>query len=447
MRRNPLVPVLLLLGSLSCGTDDPAAPSFAEHPLNVSPAAQWAGGTIHLTSAAMAQLPDSIQVVVDGAPQFAQRIDDSSFATVLSDTLLSGIHTVAVPTPDTTPEASVTVAGHRALRDLGMQFSTDATPWPHWSPTGLIGGWNDTLVFLDLATGTTTNLGVPFAEPTGIPGVSFVPEHLILPRNDTAHVFSVDAGAGSATPAASPVEGVLLPGGSSWDGLDQLSDSVVAFVGHDAIDLDLLGTDSSGTHCNISAPVNGARVILSPRMDRAGFPARTYACGAVTLVPIFDTHTGESAFQIPGSSRLDALEFSTTGTTAYAITRPTSTSTMRTLYRLDATTGAVFTQVDLLPDSTDVGDAHLRFDPTRERVYETSREGADYVLRAWDGTSMARLASVRVPGAAAYCQQPLDGTWSSHLVVASDGATAWLVIEYCHGAGDHAVAFTFDLVD
>src|SRR5690349_20629862 len=82
---------LPLLGGCSA-VDDSPPPDFNVHPVTVTPAKQWAGDSITLSSAAFAAWPgDSFPLLFgDDVLITAHRTGDSTYSVLLPDTLQGG---------------------------------------------------------------------------------------------------------------------------------------------------------------------------------------------------------------------------------------------------------------------------------------------------------------------------------------------------------------------
>lgn len=408
-----------------CGSgDDPTLPDFDAHPVTVTPAVQWAGAPVTLSSAAFEAWPDEDMVLLigDAALVTAHRTGDSTFTALLPDTLPGGhylLRAAVIEYPNF--EAGLDVAGWTDTRSVAIAgTSSFSVGWPAGGPTGLLLVKDDTIRFVRAVDGAlitfparTTTWRIP-------PGLA-ADGRLLAPLNDdTLLAWTFNAGLGSAA-ATDTFAMTVFPD----NGYYRFANGGWLITDHNTLNF------APGALKDISY-VTAPRAVVSAAAGRVVVPYRQMTVDPGGI-PVFGTDSGTIKSIVAGYSRLDAATFNAAGTVLYlaaslSVAEAGTFLAPQSLLKVDALTGAVLDSVAAIPEPR-VEDFFL--DEANGWLFEAVRDSAQWTLRVRDAETLDLVALLRSPHMTDRC--PAEG--ELHLLPASAAGVMFLGSASCFTPG------------
>ena len=423
--RPGLFAALAAVTLVGCTSDGPTPPSFDDHPVHLSPASQWAGGTVAFSSSAFGDWPDSVFFGADSFLFHAKKTDDTTFQVTLPDTLPGGHYSIHGLSSPESPnfQVGLDVAGWMDTRSVTVPGTTNySTPWPAGAPTGLIVIVNDTPRFVRASTGEKVTL--PLGTTSYRVALGYDADgHLLAPHDaDTLIAWNVDVSAGTASIATK------IPYYTDADNsYYRFGASGSVYTNHNMAVFD------PGVLQDLSY-VTAPRPTWSAASGRNVIPYRVLVPDALGI-PIYRNDSGSVAATVAGYSRLDAATFDAAGTTLYlAAAIGGVTSTTQSLLRVNALTGAILDSVAAGPEPRT---EDLVIEPTHGWLIEAVRDPDHWELRVRDATTLVLIADVRSP---ASVDDGCRAEAELHLIPAPATNEVYLGSAYCNG-GEGEVHF------
>jgi hypothetical protein len=361
-----LLPLLLLL---AC--NDPSEPPLAPV-VTVSPAIQWSGGEVQLTSEAFAG--SGLPLLLVGAETLAvRRLSDSVVAAVVP-LGSSGVVQIDLKRSHTRlPVGAVTRVGFRGTTSVAPSFyggivvsHNGSTPMAVGEAITTVSGGRPVQV-LDLSSMLLTTYPlIHGAEFYGVSPTSRPNEFVVLDSMGLPYVWQL-----WPTPALidSPPKQVAS---SPIRQLPRLSDSVWVRTGsHSSTSWRGLDSATAVRSLQIESPWT---IYISPRGDLATFAVSLAAAG----VPVFNTVTGDTVYTLgPGFRFAQAAAFSSDGALIFFLGGVINDPAADSLIVVRASTGEVLAGTKL-PAGTGF---NLAADPSEPLLYvETLIGGRPTIL-------------------------------------------------------------------
>jgi hypothetical protein len=382
----------------------------------------WSGGMLALHSAAFTGA-DSLPTVTTGAETLTVRsLGTDSVLVQMPDTNGSVALSIHLRAFDK-PLGSVRVHGFRSA-GFGPRVEGAPYPWPGSGAPRALAFQDGRLVLLDYRYGTAspltadTALGSPcLAGPVPSatePGLVVVSSHSAL--GVCGPMVAVPVTPGAAGPDTGPPPPVYFAamqlGRGRW-----LINRKYWF--------DLRVRTPSGGFTTVVADIPGdeaSTFAISPRGDRV-VPVQCGSDQSPAGPPVFEPDLPSVAYTLPALSNLGGAAFSAGGDTLY-VSGLDSLASSGLFLSLDASSGRILGRAKLgsAPAGQYTSSSSVAVDANRPWVYVADeRDGRPYII-VFDGASLARAATLRVPTQAIQLGQgDLRLTYGIYVLVTSPG--------------------------
>lgn len=331
-----LAAALAATGIVAACADGPAAPPSVG-PLAVSPAHQWAGGTVTLEAEGLADVGD-ISVTVDGEP-YPESLTASagdSLTVRLPPTANGPVEIAARSGDQTLGRATVETYGFERMRSYPVKLEKYVKPWPLAAGFGLVGTYElpaprtGGIAVLELGTGAVVRFDNLHRPDCRVPIVGLEPGHLVV----CTEVYDPPAREYRMSPEPTLLRELPFPLVLFYN---ELLSPGVGFHGfHHFVQTFVFDDTSAVIVADVrTEEVHGVEILAGH--DRAMVESRS------TSVPVFETSTGALAYELdPGIGHSShSVASSEERGRFYLVSASEETPSRNRLLGVDAETGAV----------------------------------------------------------------------------------------------------------
>lgn len=381
--KPPIRTITLLVLTLVACDDSPTDPRPLDAPA-LSPAIQWAGGTVRVTaptidsadvapSLGVSLDPEDLEVVAVGDGWADYRLPMSARGPI--ELVLGGEQ------PDT---FEIQILGFRGAHSLDVALRGNLFVWPHTGEASVLGIASDDSGIIQVLPGALATrylLEMPIFDNARSVGRTADPDVLLIPTG-YAEVWRV-------RPTLERLDSIAVPFARH---AMLLSDSVYVASWHHAIDV--YDPRSTGPMLYSGMYEETQGMVVSP----SGRYGAVEINGSALGVPVFSGENGEPVFHVDMMSHSDGIDFSPVGDTLYLAGMRRIEPRDHLVLAIDATTGAVVNTLEI----ADFNPRTLRRDPNGPWLFVLATMYGDpaeqAVMLVIDSRTMQLVGTVATEG-------------------------------------------------